>query len=110
MMYMIQKQLNNIWRILKSKISQKIENSFLTFYVNQAKGPEKLKILVNYLTEKEPEFLARFIKNLETENTLKLEEMNKVLKETETKKKGFEEKNTELKEVSEEISSKVILC
>lgn len=73
----------------------------------RAKGPQKLNILVNYFVEKEPIFIKAFLKNLESENTLKLENMKSLLKESENHKNDLDEKNRELKEVSDGYSSKV---
>jgi hypothetical protein len=79
----------------------------LNNYVNNSKGPQKLRILVDYLMEKEPIFIKKFLKNLETENSAKLDEMNKTLKESEERKNELDEKNRDLKDVSETNNKKV---
>lgn len=62
---------------------------------------------MNFIIEKEPEFIKKFLKNLEVENTTKLENMNEALKEAEANKNDLDEKNRELKDTSNAYSTKV---
>ncbi len=83
--------------------------AFLNSYVQNSKGPNKVKKLVEFLSVRKPEFMTTFIKNLEEENTGKLKEMNEFYQQTEKKKKEAEERNKELNDTAQINNEKVHL-
>jgi hypothetical protein len=80
----------------------------LNNYSIHAKGPLKLKQLIQFLSETKPTFIKNFLKTVENENQIKLTELIESLKETEIKKKHAEERNKELKEQQKHHEGKVI--
>jgi Zn-finger protein len=83
--------------------------AFLNTYLQKTKGPHKVKKLVEFLSIHKPEFMNSFVKNLEDENTGKLQEMNEVFQQTEKKKKEAEDRNKELNDIAQNNNDKVIL-
>lgn len=81
--------------------------AFLNTYSKQAKGPQKVKILVDFLSQNKPEFLKSFVKKIEGENKSKVDNLIKELSELENSKIDAEEKNKLLDETAKSNSQKV---
>jgi hypothetical protein len=81
--------------------------SFLNNYSTHARGPHKLKLLIQFLVETKPEFIKNFLKTVENENQIKLNDLIESLKETEQRKKLAEDRNRELKEQQKTHETKV---
>ena len=85
----------------------KLHSSFINNYVNLAQGPEKVKALVNFLIKSKPEFINNFIKQLEKENSTKLEDMITNFKQAEKKKDEAEKRNKELLEETQQNNQRI---
>jgi hypothetical protein len=80
----------------------------LNNYAIHARGPMKLKHLIQFLSETKPEFIKTYIKTIESENQIKLNDLIESLKETEIRKKEAEERNKDLKDKQKQHETKVI--
>jgi hypothetical protein len=82
---------------------------FMKLYNQKAKGPVKMKIFVDFLSENKPEMIKTFCQVLEAENKIKIEEGMKRLKESTAKKSEAEDRNRQLTELTETNSKRVII-
>lgn len=76
-------------------------------YTNNAKGPEKVKELVEFLSKKKPEFIEQYVTDIQNENNKKLDEMIKFLTNHEKNKIEASEKNKKLNDTSEKLNNRV---
>jgi hypothetical protein len=63
--------------------------------------------LIEFIQETKPEFINYFVAQIQEENKSKLEDMAKILKQTELIKIEAESKSRELKDITEENSNKI---
>ncbi len=76
-------------------------------YGESAKGPNKTKILVDFLCEKKPEFIRNFVNKLENENKTRLQDMMNLFNDSEKKKADAESRNKELNEMTQTNTEKI---
>jgi hypothetical protein len=79
----------------------------LNNYSNNAKGPEKVKELVEFLSKKKPEFIEQYVTTIQNENSQKLDDMIKILTNHEKNKIESLEKNKKLNDTSEKLNNRV---
>ncbi len=79
----------------------------MNYYVNNAKGPEKVKELVEFLSKKKPVFIEQFVCAIQKENNEKLDELIKILTNHEKNKIEKLEKNRQLTETAEKLNNRV---
>ena len=111
--------LVEIYKDIENKINNNYYNSsnvneylkdyenFISAYNNRAMGKDKLKLLIDFVSEKKSDFIKKFVNILENENKEKLEEVNKKLEESNNLKKNAEEKYKEINDMTEENSKKI---
>ena len=111
--------LNREYEQIQNKISNGVYNSknceeyikdyeqFINAYNEQAKGDNKLKIFIDFISEKKSEFIKSFTANLNVENKAKMEELNKKLAESNEAKKRAEEEFRNVNDKTEENSKKI---
>lgn len=87
----------------------KDHESFLNNYIKLAKGPEKVKKMLEFLSESTPEFIKKFVAILDKENSTKIEEMSEALNEAEKRKVEANSKNKILNENAQNNNDKVIV-
>ena len=107
------------YEIIQQKINKNLYNSkncddylkdhetFLNNYIKLAKGPEKVKKMLEFLSDSTPEFIKKFVNILEKENNTKIEEMSSALNEAEKRKVEANSKNKILNENSQNNNDKV---
>ena len=113
------KLLNENYQTIKDKVNKKYYNSsnineylkdyedFINEYNKKGLGNNKLKILIDFITENKPDFIQKFMNELENENVEKLKEVNKKLEENNELKKNAEEEFKELNDKTDENSKKI---
>ena len=72
-----------------------------------AKGPNQLKLLIDFLIQTKATFIKEFLQKAENENKLKIDEFIEAFKASEAKKQEAEEKNQELKNLQSTYEKKV---
>ena len=104
--------LGEIYKDIENKINNNYYNSsnvneylkdyetFISAYNNRAVGKDKLKLLIDFVSEKKSDFIKKFVNILENENKEKLEESNNL-------KKNVEEQYKKINDTTEEISKKI---
>jgi hypothetical protein len=109
------------YKSIKDKIQQNFYTSshleeyiqdheaFLTFYQKNAKGPQKVPILIEFLTAHKPDVIKSLLNNVERENNLQLEEAIRVFDATERKKIEIEAQKKILDEITQTNTEKVYL-
>ena len=111
--------LVEIYKDIDNKINNNYYNSsnvneylkdyetFISGYNNRAIGKDKLKLLIDFVSEKKSDFIKKFVNILEKENKDKLDEVNKKLEESNNLKKNVEEKYKEINDMTEVNSKKI---
>ena len=111
--------LNESYKNIKNKLNEKYYNSsnineylkdyedFINEYNKKGLGNNKLKILIDFITENKPDFIQKFMNELENENVEKLKEVNKKLEENNELKQNAEEEFKNLNDKTEENSKKI---
>jgi hypothetical protein len=83
--------------------------SFLMFYQKNAKGPQKVPILIDFLTKHKPDVIKALLNNIETENNSQLEQAIQVFDATEKKKIEVEAQKKILDEITQTNTEKVTI-
>lgn len=98
---------NNLYTSKNCEEYLKDYERFLTTYNEEGKGDNKLKIFIEFISDKKVDFIKAFTNNLNSENKAKMDELAKKLEQSNQLKQKAEDDFRNLNDKTEENSKKV---